>query len=109
MKSRIKDMFIIQIRKISIAIWMKILIHKMYFDKGGHFLKYFLYVIALFGMSSQNVSYTLILAFLYAFICYSLGWIVYHSNCILAENEINNKYNLFVKEMRHHIKKRTFK
>jgi len=77
---------------------------KSYFDKGLGLTNYVKYFIAFFAMASLDVKLTLYLGIIYAILCFFLGWWWFNSNFIEAENEIGNKYNLFVKEMREKIR-----
>ena len=86
--------------------YYKIALHKRYFEYGYGITNYIKYSIALFGLSSLNVKATLIIAIVYAVACYFLGWFLYKINFPTAEKEVENKYNLFVKEMRSKLKKR---
>ena len=84
-------------------------LHKAYFDKGYAMTNYIKYLIAIFGISSLNVKITILLGILYFFFSYSFGRWWYKKNYILAENEVNNKFNLFQKEVRSKLKTEKFK
>lgn len=75
-----------------------ILRQKYYFDNGFGLTSYFKYVIAFFGLASNNVEQTMILAGLFAVLCYILGfyWVKYHF--LEAQNDIANQYNPFVRQ-----------
>jgi hypothetical protein len=73
---------------------------KSYFDKGFALTNYFKYIIAFIGLASKDIKNTLLIAFVYAIFCFILGYFWFKSDFILAEIEVGNKYNLFVKEMR---------
>ena len=75
-------------------------LHKAYFEKGYSLTNYLKYAIALFGLSSLNVSATMWMAVFYAVACYLIGVGWYKFNFIEAEIEVGNRFNLFVKEMR---------
>lgn len=79
---------------------LKLTRHKKYFDTGLSITNYFKYVIALFGIASQNVKYTIIIALIYAILSYFLGWWYLKSGFFKAEIEVGNQYNLFVAQMR---------
>ena len=79
------------------------LLWKAWFDKGLSITSYFKYIIAFFGLASQDVKTTLIIAIAYAFACFILGWAWYKYKFVELENEINNLFNPFVKEMREKI------
>jgi len=73
---------------------------KAYFEKGYALTNYVKYIIALFGLSSLNVSATLIMGFAYGVACFIIGWLWFKYNFYEAENEVGNRFNPFVKEMR---------
>lgn len=75
--------------------------HKARFEYGYGITNYLKLVILLFGVSSQNVLQTMIIAVIYAISCYFVGMICYKYGLVVAEAEVSNQYNLFVKEMRH--------
>jgi len=75
-------------------------LHKAYFDTGMGLTNYAKYLIAFFGIASSNVKTTLIIAFFYAIFCYFLGRWWYKSKMKIAEIEVGNQFNLFVKQMR---------
>lgn len=79
---------------------------KAYFDKGYAITSYFKYAIAVFGVASLNVKLTMIIFLFYGFFCFFLGWAWYKYGYAIAEQEVFNDYNLFVKQMR---KKEKFK
>ena len=83
--------------------------HKAYFDKGYALTNYVKYVIALFGLSSLNVSLTLILGFTYAISCYFIGRFWINRHYYEAEIEVGNTFNKFVREMRKNYKNEKFK
>ena len=81
----------------------KPLLIKAYFDQGFGLTGYIKYIIALFGISSLNVKYTLWIAFFYAISCYFVGRLWFKYKLIDTENEIRNSVNPFVIEMREKI------
>jgi hypothetical protein len=85
----------------------KFCLWKAYFEKGYSLTSYLKYVILLFGLlegiKTQEITYTLIVAVLYIFACFFLGWAWYHYGIIESEIEVTNNFNLFVKEMRKEI------
>ena len=78
----------------------KFCLYKAYFEKGYSITSILKYMIALFGISSLNVKLTLLAGFGYAIFCFFLGWWWYKYRFITAELEVQNQFNLFVKEMR---------
>lgn len=77
---------------------------KAYFEKGYSLTNYVKYLIALFGLSSLNVKLTMILGVIYAISCLIIGYLWYKLGFIEAEIEVNNRFNLFVKEVRSKLK-----
>ena len=78
----------------------RILIQKAYFDKGLGLTNYAKYLIALFGIASLNFKLTMYIGFAYLVFCYILGRLWYKYKLVETENEVNNIFNPFVKEMR---------
>lgn len=76
---------------------------KAYFDKGYGLTSYIKYMIAFFGLASQDVNLVLFIAVIYAFICFFIGWLWFKYRFIDAETEVGNQFNPFVKEMRQEI------
>lgn len=89
---------------ISIAKF-RFLMLKRYFEQGYNITGYIKYVIALFGISSLNVSTTMALGFGYAIFCFAVGYWWYRYGFIEIDTEIGNRFNYFVNEMRDKIKK----
>ena len=73
---------------------------KAYFDKGLGLTNYVKYLIAMFGLATQDLNQTLIIAFIYFIFCFILGFIWFKFKFVEAEIEVGNRFNLFVKEMR---------
>ena len=73
---------------------------KAYLDKGVGLTNYFKYFMALFALASMDVKTTLIICFIYAIFCFALGYFWYKYDFIEGENEVSNRFNPFVKEMR---------
>ena len=78
----------------------KFVLHKAYFDFGYGWSSYFKYMIAIFGIASQQVRSTMIFFFLYGILCYVGGRLAYKFGIKEAEQEVENQYNLFCKELR---------
>ena len=81
----------------------KITLIKSYFDTGYGITSYFKYGIALFGLTTLDAVTTLLIFFFYGLSCFFIGWLYFKYGWVVAQNEVNNKYNLFVKEMRKRI------
>lgn len=81
----------------------RLMLHKAYFDKGQGLLYYVRYMILLFGLTSRNLILTFIIAFVYAVVGYILGWAYFHYGWVVTEQEVSNRYNKFVKEVRRKI------
>jgi hypothetical protein len=86
--------------------FLKLALHKRYFDQGFGVLNYIKYPLMLLGFAIPNTKYIIIVAILYAMICYFLGWWWLNKGMQTAETEISNKFNPFVAEMREIIDKR---
>jgi len=83
--------------------WLRFCLHKAYFDKGYGLTSYVKYGIALFGLSSLDVKTTMILGIGYGIFCYVVGRVWFHYGFQLADTEVYNIFNPFVKEMRRKI------
>ena len=77
-----------------------ILMLKRFFDTGYSLTNYIKYVIALFGLSSLNISKTMVLAFVYALFCFIIGYIWHRYRFADVEAEIGNQFNPFIGEVR---------
>ena len=75
-------------------------LHRAYFEKGLQLTNYVKYFIAFFGLASRDVSTTLIIGLIYAIMCYFIGFLWLKYGFFEAEQEVSNKNNLFVKELR---------
>lgn len=89
--------------------FLKLALHKRYFDVGFGVLNYLKYPLLLLGFAIPEVKSIIIIAFLYALACYIIGWWWLNKGMIEAETEISNIYNPFVQEMRKHLKSKRFK
>jgi len=79
---------------------LKIALHKNYFDTGFGTLNYLKYPLLLLGFAIPEVRGIILIAFLYATACYFLGWWWLNFGMQDAENEINNRFNPFCKQVR---------
>ena len=87
----------------------KVLLWKAYFDKGFSITNYVKYVIAFIGISSLNTKLTLIVAAIYGLCCLIIGFVWYKYKIIEVENEVNNKFNPFQREVRAKLSKHRLK
>ena len=78
----------------------RFMLWKRYFDTGYGMTGYIKYIVALFGISSLNVERTLMLGFVYAIFCFVLGYAWFRYHFAELDQEIGNRYNWFVQEMR---------
>lgn len=89
----------------------KFCLHKAYFDKGFTLLNYLKYIFALIGigavMAKVSVLLILAVAFAYAALCYFLGWWWLNRGFLDAENEVQNRFNPFCKDMRNSLYRKT--
>ena len=83
----------------------RLLMWKRYFDTGYNLTSYIKYAVALFGLSSLNVSATLVIAFVYGVACFIIGYLWFAFKFVEVDNEISNRFNLFTREMREMKKK----
>lgn len=82
-----------------------ICLHKAYFEKGLGLTSYAKYLIAFFGLASQELFLTMIIGLVYIPICYFIGRVWFKKKFANAEAEVQNRINPFVAEMRESIKK----
>lgn len=90
---------------------------KAYFDKGFGFLSMAKYGVILLGFDRILARDPRMMIFImvgYALLCMAIGLLMYHfkvgkTKLIEYENEVNNRFNLFQKEIRKYVKKKTFK
>lgn len=91
----------------------KILLWKAYFDKGFGLLNYVKYILAVAGVSAAfngiEIKTIVIIGVIYGIVCLILGRLWFHYKLVDMEAEIQNKINPFQREIREHLKKRTFK
>lgn len=80
--------------------------HKKYFDTGFSLLNYLKYIIAFFGLASNDVYSTMLLAVFFGVLCYLVGFLWIKFKLADAENEINNLLNPFMKEVRDGLRKK---
>ncbi len=80
--------------------YYKFMLWKAYFEKGYGISSPIKWFMAVLGVKLQNISIIAIGAIVYAFICLFVGWAWYHYNLIVAEHEVNNQFNLFMRELR---------
>lgn len=85
---------------------VNICMQKAYFEKGNSIINYAKYLIAFFGLASQDIYTTMILGVAYGITAYIIGVIWYRSQFIEAEIEVGNIFNIFVKEVRRELNKK---
>ena len=79
----------------------KFLLWKAYFDKGYGLTNYFKYALAFSGVFRLITAKTALIAvFFYLISCFFLGWIWFKVGLVDTENEIQNFFNPFMKEVR---------
>ena len=86
--------------------WEKLLIAKAYFDKGYGLTNYFFKVVAVFGLTTQLVKATFIVLAVYTVTCYFIGRFWFLTDLVDTENEIQNRFNPFQKEVRKALKRK---
>lgn len=84
----------------------KILISKAYFDKGYGLTNYFFKLVAVFGLTTGFAKATFIVLFFYTGLCYVLGRFWFNTGLLDTENEIQNRFNPFQKEVRKALKEK---
>lgn len=82
----------------------KFMLMKAYFDNGYSFLSYPKWVFAIIGIGSSiqgyNLLWLLVGAIVFLIFCFIAGWIFIKFGFLEASQEVNNQFNLFVKELR---------
>lgn len=82
----------------------KIMLWKGYFDRGWSLLNYVKYILLAFGaynmVTEGNIKLILVIALVYGFFCLILGRAYFKYGWVTAGHEVQNQFNLFVKEMR---------
>jgi hypothetical protein len=73
---------------------------KAYLNKGLELLGYGKYLLVILALSPNGASTALEIAVIYAGLCYIAGWTWYRNGFTDAENEVGNRFNPFVKEVR---------
>ena len=81
----------------------KFALYKSYFDTGYGITSYLKYAIALFGLTSLETKLTLIIFLFYGISCFIVGWWWFKFGYQEAQNEVGNRHNKFVKEVREKI------
>lgn len=80
--------------------FLKFALHKRYFDQGFGVLNYVKYPLVLLGVAIPDAKSIIFISILYGLFCYVLGWWWLNYGMCDAENEITNRFNPFVKEVR---------
>lgn len=85
----------------------KLLLWKAYFDKGWSLTNYFKYLLAFGGIFQLiDAKQGIIIAVVYVLLCFIVGWIWFNAGLIDTENEVQNVFNPFQREVREALKKR---
>ena len=87
----------------------KFFLVKAWFDKGFSWLNYLKYLVALIGLDrvlNNDLRMMIYIIVGYAVVCFIIGFVLYHWRFVEVEQEVANRYNLFVQEMRKDLKKR---
>ena len=82
---------------------IKVLLHWRYFNQGYVMTNYLKYFIAYFGLASRDVNSTMILAVIYGFASYLVGWAWFRFKLADADAEIGNMFNPLAHELRGHM------
>lgn len=83
--------------------WYKLALLWSYFNQGYSIASFPKWVAAVFGVGevvNKNYFTVLIGAFIFGIFCIFVGWICFKSGFIEAMNEVGNRHNLFMKEVR---------
>lgn len=88
----------------------RLLLHKRYFDIGYGFTSIMKYLIALFSgvdaINTGDMTKVFIAGFSYVIFCYLFGLVFVKFGWFETDQEVNNQYNLFQREMRKKLDKR---
>ena len=87
----------------------KLLLWKAYFEKGWQITNYFKYVLVVFGWATNDVKTTILIGIVWVLCCFIVGKFWYKYKLINTEQEIQNRINPFVHEMRSNLKTKRFK
>lgn len=80
--------------------FLKLALHKKYFDTGRGVIDYLKYPLLAMGIAIPNLKIILWVAIAYALACYLIGWWWLNFGMKDAENEVENRFNPFVKQVR---------
>lgn len=83
----------------------RLILWKSYFDQGYSLTNYVKFPLGFFALSSRNVELTLYFVAIYSILCFFLGYFWFKYGWVKVQQEVSNKYNLFVEEMRENLKK----
>ena len=76
------------------------LLWKRYFETGMAQTNFMKYVVAIFGVTSQDMKSTAIIGGVYVVFCFAIGYIWFKKKFAEVDNEISNRFNPFMGEMR---------
>lgn len=81
----------------------RLMLYQTYFDTGYSLTRYLFYMVALFGLTTQDLFHTLALAVVYGISCFFLGWLYFKHHWADAKAEVSNNYNPFVRHVKRKI------
>jgi hypothetical protein len=85
---------------MNFEIKFKLCLWKGYFEKGMALTIYLRYMLIFFGLTSTNVKLMLSLGIIWGLTSFILGFLWFKYGWINAEQEVSNRFNLFVGEVR---------
>lgn len=84
----------------------RLLLWKAYFDRGYAVTNYFRALLFVYGAASLNVKLTILFSLGWGLSCFFIGWGWYRWGFTETENEIQNRFNPFQREVRRRLKQR---
>ena len=88
---------------------VRVNLHRNYVNQGKGLIGFIWGFIALYALASDNVLFSFIFGVIFYIISYFMGRHMYKYRWVEADIEATNRYNPFIKEMRNHLKSKTFK
>lgn len=80
--------------------WYRLALFYTYFNNGYGVTSPIKWGIGIFGLTSLDVSTTMMGFGIYLFLCFFFGWIYIKSGFLEAMQEVGNRHNLLAKEIR---------